>query len=145
LSPSWISREEDRLLRAAEFDHRLVGRVDRVGLDEPPQDRLGLGGAGADRGGVLDHLVVLGCDQVPADRPGQRRFQPRPGAGVTGGRAVQPGLVDPLDPGQQIEAEQPGDAEPDLGLAMGVGVAGLDLHRGAVPHDALDHRGDLGG
>jgi hypothetical protein len=55
---------------------------------------------------------------------------------------VQPGLVDPLDPGQQVEAEQPCDAEPDFGLAMRICVAGVDLYRGAVPHDALDHRGE---
>src|ERR1700733_12469812 len=39
------------------------------------------------------HLVVLGGDQVPPDGAGQRGFQPRPGAGPSGGRAVQPGGV----------------------------------------------------
>src|SRR5207302_1894358 len=50
---------------------------------------LGGGGSGPDRGRVLDHLIVLGGDQVPADRPGQRGFQPRPGAGLAGGRAAR--------------------------------------------------------
>jgi hypothetical protein len=47
-----VAGEEDRLLCAAELDHRLIGRVGRVGLHEPPQDRLGGGGADADRGGA---------------------------------------------------------------------------------------------
>lgn len=140
-----VAGQEDGALRAAGLGHGLVGGVDGVGLGEPPQDRLGGGGSGADRGGVLDHLVVLGGDQVPPDRPGQRGLQPRPCGGLAGGRAVQPSLVDPLDPGQQVEAEQPGGAESDFGLAVGVGVAGVDFHHGAVPHDALDHCGDLGG
>ena len=54
-------------------------------------------------------------------------------------------MVDPLDARQQLEAEQPGDAEADLGLTVAVGVVRLDLHRGAVPHCPFDHRGDLGG
>lgn len=32
--------------------------------------------------------------------------------------AEQPRGVDPFDPGQQDDAQQPGDTEPDLGLAV---------------------------
>jgi len=86
------------------------------GAGEPGQQRLGGGGAVLDRGGIPDDLVVAGVDQVPADRPGQRRAQPRPGAGVVGGGPVQLDLVDLLDARQQVDVQQPGDAEPDLGL-----------------------------
>ena len=96
---------------------------------------------------AVAYLIIwsyLLLDEVPADRAGQRRGQLRVGVGFAGDRPVQPHLVDLLDPGQQVEAQQPGDAEPDLGLAMGVDVVALDVHGGAVPHRALDHRGDLG-
>src|SRR5664280_984381 len=78
-----------RYLRTADFEHRLVGGVGGV-AGEAAQDRLGGGGAGADRGGVFDHLVVLLGDQLPADRPGQRRRQGGVGGRVAGGRPVQP-------------------------------------------------------
>jgi hypothetical protein len=45
-------------------------------------------------------------------------------------------MVDPLDARQQVEAEQPGNAETDLGLAVAVGVVRLDLHGGAVAYRA---------
>ena len=132
-------------MRAAYLDHRLVGGVDRVGLGESAQDRLGGGGAGSDRGGVSDHLVVLLGDDVPANGPVHHgRRQPRVGVGFAGERPVQPNLVDPFDAGQQVESEQPGQPEPDLGLALGVNVIAFDLHGGAVPNRAVDHRGDFG-
>jgi hypothetical protein len=109
------------------------------GAGEPAQDRLGRSRAGPDRGGVLDHLVILLGDQLPADRPGQRRRQGGVGVRLAGSRPVQLYFVDLLDPREQVEAEQPGDPEADLGLAVGVGVAGLHAHRGAVPDGALDH------
>jgi len=68
-----VAGHEDGALGAADLDHGLVGGVDGVGAGEPAQDGLGGGGAGPDRGGVLDHLVVLLGDDVPADRAGQRR------------------------------------------------------------------------
>jgi len=46
--------------------------------------------------------------------------------------------------GQQLEAEQLGEGEAHEAGAVGVGVVGLDLGVGAVPQQALDHRGDLG-
>src|SRR5262249_12049422 len=88
-------------------------------------------------------LVVAGVDQVPADRPGQRRAQPWPGAWVAGGGPVQLDLVDLLDAGQQVDVEQPGDSEPDFGLAVAVDIVAFHGHRGAVPDGALDHGGDL--
>lgn len=46
------------------------------------------GGSGADCGGVLDHLVVPGSDQIPADRPGLRGLQLRPRYVVSSCRMV---------------------------------------------------------
>ena len=113
---------------------------------EPGQDRLGGCGSVLDRGGVLDHLVVVLVDQVPSDRAVQCRGQAREPVRRAGRpRAEQPRGVDPFDPGQQVDAQQPGDAEPDLGLAVGVRVVPGQVHRRAVPHRALDHGGDLGG
>jgi hypothetical protein len=54
-------------------------------------------------------------------------------------------LVDLLDPRKQIEAEQAGDREPDLRLAVRVDVVAFERHRGALTHGALNHRGDLRG
>jgi hypothetical protein len=64
--------------------------------------------------------------------PGQRRV------GVLAGRArdVQLHHVDLLEPVDQVEVEQPGDAEPDEAGAVGVDEVLLDLHAGAVPHRA---------
>ena len=139
-----VAGHEQGPLRPAGLQHRLVGRVHRVGALEPAQDRGGLRGAGADRRGVLDHLVVLVGDQVPPDRPADHRGG-KPRVGVAGAGSVEPDAVDRLDPRQQVEAEQPGQPEPDDGLAVGVGVVGLDVHAGAVVHRALDHRGYLAG
>jgi len=50
----------------------------------------------------------------PPDRPGQRRRQPPVHVGFAGRRPVQPDLVDPLDPGQQVEART---VEPHLSMA----------------------------
>ena len=46
--------QEDGLDRLAEFRERLVRRVLHVVAREPPQDRLGLGRAQADRRRVLE-------------------------------------------------------------------------------------------
>ena len=55
-------------------------------------------------------------------------------AGVAGavGGAVQPGGADVLQPGQQLEAEQVAEREPDDARAVGVDVVGFDLGVGAV-------------
>jgi hypothetical protein len=87
--------------------------------------------------------VVPLLDQVPADRAGQRRRQSRVGVGQALGWQVQLHGVDLLEPGDQVEAQQPGDAEPDEAGPVGIDVVGLDVHVGAVPHGALDHRVDL--
>ena len=112
---------------------------------EPAQDRLGGGGAVTDGGGVLDQLVVLLLDEVPADRavPGQHRQQIRdPRADVTVGD-VELGDVDPFQSWFQLESQQSGQAEPDFGLAVGVDVVGLYVHVGAVVHRPFDHGGDF--
>lgn len=46
VAPPQIPGEEDRPLCSADFQHRLVRRVGR-GAGEPPQNRLGGGGAGS--------------------------------------------------------------------------------------------------
>src|ERR1035437_10145418 len=64
-----------------------------------------------------------------------------------GGRVFirgEPDLVDLLDSWEQVEAEQSGDGEANLGLAVGVDVVAFDLHGGAVANRALDHRVYLG-
>jgi len=92
-----------------------------------------------DGGGVLDHLVVVLRDQVPSDRSSQRRGQPWVSIRGASGRTVQADPVELLDPRQQVEPEQPGDPEADLGLTVGVDVVALHGHGGAVPDGALDH------
>ena len=100
-----VVAEEDRPDRPAEFLERRVGGVLGAAAGEPAQDLLGLGGAEPQRGGVLDHLVVLLGDQLPADRPGQHRLQLRRRRRSSVG-PVEPGRADVLQPGQQPEAEQ---------------------------------------
>ena len=130
----------------AEF---LQGEVDRVlgaaALGEAAQHLVGLGGPQPQRGGVLDHLVVVAGDQVPVDGPLlEDLLQPGP-PGLAGVGGVELDRADVLQPGQELEAEQLGEGEPHEAGAVGVGVVGLDLGVGAVPEQALDHRGDLGG
>src|ERR1035437_1004736 len=130
----------------AEF---LQGEVDRVlgaaAFREAAQYLVGLGGPQPQRGGVLDHLVVVAGDQVPVDGPFlEDLLQPGPrGLGVAGG--VELDRADVLQPGKKLDAEQLGEGEAHEAGAVGVGVVGLDLRAGAVPEQALDHRGDLGG
>lgn len=80
---------------------------------EPPQDRLGRGGSQPDRRRILDHRIELLADQIPSDRTGQRRLQQR--VRLTGAFVgqVQLHVVDLLESGDEVEPEQPGDAEPD--------------------------------
>jgi hypothetical protein len=85
-------------------------------------------------GGVLHHQVVVVLDQVPTDRVGQGGPQPRVGVQAARLGQVQLATVDLLDPWQQVEAQEPGDSEPDERLAVGVDIVGFDLHVGAVPH-----------
>ena len=96
---------------AAEFLDRLVGGVLGAAAAESGQDLLGFGGAQLQRPGVLDHLVVLLADEVPADGPRQDRFQARVRGAIA--RAVQARRADVLQPGQQPVAEQVGEGEPD--------------------------------
>lgn len=114
-----------------------------MGFLGPAQDLLGLRGAQPQSGGVLDHLVVLLGDELPANRPGQHVGQALPHAGAVVG-TVKPDGTNVLQPGQQPEAEQFGEREPNDGGTVGVDVVGLDLRIGTVPEQALDHRRDLG-
>ncbi len=134
---------EDGAHGAAEFFERLVGGVFGAAAGEAPQYLLRLRCPETQRGGVLDHLVVLLLDQLPADRPRQRSAERRPARRGVGG-AVQADAADVLQAGQQLEVEQLGEREPDHRGAMGVDVLGLDLGVRAVPQKALDYRRDLG-
>jgi len=60
---------------AAELFERLVGGVLGAAAGEAPQHLLGFGGPEAQRGGVLDELVVLPGDELPADRGLYRRLE----------------------------------------------------------------------
>lgn len=57
---------------------------------------------------------------------------PRPDVVEPGCGPVHLAPVDPLDPQQQVEAQQFRDAEPDLGLAVRVDVGGFHSHLGAA-------------
>jgi hypothetical protein len=67
---------EDRAHGSAKLLEGLVGGVLGAATGEAPQDRLRLSRPEPQRGGVLDHLVVLLGDQLPADRPVQCRSSP---------------------------------------------------------------------
>lgn len=117
----------------------------RSGAGEAAQDLLGLGGAQLQRGGELDHLVVLLGDQLPPDRPRQNRVELGQRVGQTWVGKIEAGGADVLQPRQQRVAKQVGEGEPDVRRAMGIEVVGLDWHVGAVVQQAFHHRRDLGG
>ncbi len=117
----------------------------RSGAGEAAQDLLGLGGAQLQRGGELDHLVVLLGDQLPPDRACQHRREVGQRVGEAWVGEVEAGGADVLQPRQQRVAEQMGEGEPDVRRAVGVDVVGLDRHLGAMVQQAFHHRRDLGG
>jgi hypothetical protein len=78
-----------------------------IGAGEAAQDRFGLGGAEPERGGALHHLVVPPRDRGPVDRPRQRVPEARPGVGAARLGPVEALLLDALDAGQELKAEQP--------------------------------------
>jgi hypothetical protein len=112
---------------------------------ETAQQSFGGGGAGPDRGRVLDHQIVVVLDDLGTDRTGQRWAEQRVGEAVGVAGQVQLHRVDLLEAGDQVEVQQPGDAETNETGSMRIHKVGLQLHVGAVPHGALDHRVDLGG
>jgi len=76
----------------------------RPATRKAPQHLLRFGGPQAQGGGVLDELVVLLGDQIPADRPRQDRREPLVGGVLVD--ATQALAGDVLQPGQQPEPEQ---------------------------------------
>jgi hypothetical protein len=112
---------------------------------EPAQDLFGLGGAEARGGGVLDELVVLVFDQLPADGAGQHILETRVGrlsGSVVIGRpvgAVEAYPTDVLQARQQPEAEQVREGEAHDRGAVGVDVVAVDLRAGQMPEEALYH------
>lgn len=71
------SLDEDGTDCPAELFKGCVGRVFWAAAGKAPEDLLGLGGAEAQGGGVLDDLVVLSLYEVPPDRAGQYGLQVR--------------------------------------------------------------------
>lgn len=63
-----IAAKKDGLDRFAQLVQGPVRGVLEVVAGEAPQDRFGLGRPKAQRGGKLDHLIVLLTDQFPLDR-----------------------------------------------------------------------------
>ena len=110
-------------------------------LGEAAQHLVGLGGPQPQRGGVLDHLVVVAGDQVPVDGPLLEDLLQSGPHGLGGVGGVELDRADVLQPGQKLEAEQLGEGEPYEAGALGVGVVSLDPGVGAMPQQALDHRG----
>ena len=102
---------------------------------EAAQDLLGLGGPEPERGRVLDQLVVLLGDQLPADGASEDLLEAFVACPVE--RTVKRRAADVLQPWEQPEAEQVAEREPDDGGAVGVGVVVLDLSVGAVAKNGL--------
>jgi hypothetical protein len=90
--------DEDRADGSAQLDQGGVGGVLGPRSGEAAEDLLGLGRAQAQGGGVLDHLVVLLGDDLPADGPGQRGPDPLRRFPVTVGTVEALG-TDLLEPG----------------------------------------------
>lgn len=109
------------------------------------RNRLGVRSAQAQRCRVLDHLVVLLAQQVPADRACQHGLQVGISFRPAGLRAIQLLPRDALQPWQQLEAQQFPESEPNLALAVAIDVVLLHRHLGTVAQDALHHGRDFGG
>jgi len=139
-----VVAEKRRLDGLAQLRQGLVGGVLGGRPGEASQDRLGLGGSDPQRRGELHHLVVLVGDELPVDGPGEDRLEVEVRARLSGPGAVELLGVDPLQPGQQLEAEEMAEGEGDLGLAVGVHVVALYSHVGAVSNQPLDHCRHLG-
>ena len=93
-----------------------------AGPGEAAQDGVRFSSAQPQRSGVLDHLVVLVGDELPADWPGEDGGELGP---VRSGRVLRPVEAlrpEILEPGHELEAQQLAEGEPDRGLAVGVDV-----------------------
>jgi hypothetical protein len=113
--PTKVVADEGGARRPAELFERLEGRVLGAAPGEAAQHLLGLGGAQAQGGGVLDELVVVAGDQLSVDGPGgHHRSETGPGLVVVGARSVEVGCSDVLEPGQQVEAQQMGKSNPTM-------------------------------
>ena len=110
---------------------------------EAAEDRLRVRRAVPQRGGVLDHLVVLTLDERPINHPAEDRRQVVEQAAQLRVRQVELLPRDRLQPRRQLEAEQVAEGERHLALAMAVDVVALNVHVGAVAQHALDHGADL--
>lgn len=140
-----IATEKNRLDGLAPLGQRSIGRVGGVSLGKAPQEGFRVRGPEPQRGRLLDPLVVLLANQIPAERAGQDGFQVR-----LARRGVGCGKVKLL-PGDGFQSRQPfksqkvTEGESDLTLAVAVDLRAFDGHLRAMPEYALHHGGDFGG
>src|SRR6266702_789342 len=73
--PVKVLTEKNRLHSLAQLDDGAVGGVLELTMRKALEDGLRICSPQSEGGGVLDHLVVLSADQVPADRPRQDRLE----------------------------------------------------------------------
>lgn len=140
-----IPAQKDRLDSPTEIGQRLVGGMHYLGASKSPQDRFRVGDPAVHGGGIFHHFVILLFDLVPIDHIGENRKQVGQSGAQTCMRQRQ------LLPGNRFQAwrkfksKQVAKGKADGALAMAVDIVALDLHVGAVPQHALDHRRDFRG
>src|SRR5206468_12552484 len=123
-----VAAEEHGLLHLSELQERLVRRVLEVVAREAAKNRFRLGGPKAQCRGVLHHLVVLPRNEVPADGPRENRLEVWIVSGTPRLNAVELFPRDPLQPWEELKAEQVAERERDIALTVGVDVVLLDRH-----------------
>ena len=114
-----ILTEVDRLRDFAQLGQGLIGGMRHVIGVEALEDRLGRGCARLEGHRMLDHLIVLLGNEVPANRAAQdtRQVGEGPRHALVG--QVEPFVFDPLEAGHQAHAtQQVTERKGDLGLAM---------------------------
>ena len=95
--------------------------------------------------GMLDHLVVLLGNQVPANRAAEHAGQVGEGACHARLGQVEALVLDALEAGHQAHpAQQVAEGKGDLGLAVRIHEVLLDPHLRIMADQALDHGRDLG-
>src|SRR5712692_2636100 len=77
------------------------------------QDRLRLCCAETHRSCILDHHVVVLCDDCPVDGASQHQLEMRVGIGFPGLRAIEFLPADILEPWHELETQHPRDTQRD--------------------------------
>jgi hypothetical protein len=126
-----IRAEAQRLRRAAQREEGWGGG----GLAWPPRQAWQKGGRmgrppAQSRGG-LEHLVVVGAEQVPAARPRSDRWEGRRGVGLArcGPRALL--TVEALEPREELTMEPVPNRQGHAALPPGSAIVFRHRHRGA--------------